>query len=412
MKWLRPWAGGRVRELNDGTLRYYIQRRLGGGVRKNIALDVETETEALAELALFNRDPAGYQTRKQVAQVKESRSGAKLDPDTYAAFLKYAFRRVEKGELTDEYVKQTYAPYLKKWGEALGGKPLRKVTLDELKAHLKKWPTARHARIVALKAFTAWLREEADVKLHRSEDPTIDLKTPPIVPAKHAKPKGYPVALVEKLYASLPSQAARDMICLRAKANGVHNTEIQRIAEGKATLIRVSDPSGIEGVIVFDHLKKGKQHAVSVDEQTFEAALRLRARKSALSRNAMKQMLDLVVINWHGCDGISKQRINKHGERVWSAPKPCKDCSPIHPGELRHSFATWAVTIGEEVNPTNQKGVDLAKVSEAMGHLGKRTTAVFYVGDRVPMMIRIPIRLVHPEDPRPIARKERKEQAG
>lgn len=398
--WLRTWAGGRVRAAVGGGERFYIQRRLGDGVRVSIALDVASEAEANAEFALWSRDPAGYTTRKQHAVgVAMKGPGVRVDPTTCKEFMNHAWARHARGELTSEYIKQTYAPYLGAWSRAIGGKPLRKVSLDELKGWLKRWETATHARVVALKAFTAWAREEKDApKLHRSEDPTVDLKTPAVVPERNKRAKGYPVPFVEDLYASLPSQVARDTIRLRACANGVHGTEIGRIARGQADLRRVSDPSGIEGVIVFDHLKKGRPHAVSVDGATFAAALRMQARGSPLSRRAMKQAIDRASIRKHGCGGITTVRKNKRGEKVWET-KPCPKCTRVRPGELRHSFATWAVTIGEEVRPAKQSGVDLAKVSEAMGHLGKRTTSYFYVGDRVPNMIRIPISLEHPEDP-------------
>jgi integrase len=421
MKWLRTWAGGRVRELDDGTKRFYIQRRLGNGVRKSIALEVVCdctkvdcahEREAEAEFTVFKRDPTGYRTRKQHTAEVVSKAGVRLDPDTLEEFRMYLRKRAEREEITKETAAY-YVTYLAQWGKLVGNRPLHRVTLDELKVCLKRWTTARHARIVALKAFTAWAREEKDApKLHRNDDPTVDLKTPPVIPEKSFRPKGYPVQLVEKLYAALPSQAARDTICLRAKANGIHNTEIDRIARGRAELIRVSDPSGIEGVIVFAHLKKGKPHAVAVDAQTFAAAERMQVRGSAVSRTALKLMLDRVARRWHGCDGgPTKTRTNKKGETIFDKKPLCPKCTPIRPGELRHSFATWGVTIGEEVRPSNQRGVDLAKVSEAMGHLGKRTTKYFYVGDRVPNMIRIPIRLEHPEDP-VLMKRETKERAG
>jgi integrase len=396
-----PWVGGRYREV-DGRRVWYIRKRVGGGARVEFALDVSTEQDALVELALFRRDPAGYQTskRRAAAAQREATGEVRLDGPTIGAFVEHCFARVRKGDLTGDYVRQTLAPYLAAWGRALRARDLRQVTLEDLQAALRGWKTAQHKRVVALKAFTSWAREEKPApKLRRQDDPTIDLKTPAIIPAKSVEAKGYPMVTVERVYAELISQAARDMLCLRAKL-GLHDSEIARIASGKGALRKVSDSSGIEGVIVFSHLKKGKGHAVSCDAQAFAAAERLQARGRAVSRSAMKTMVGRVAIRLHGCGGVTTKRLNGKGQPVWETA-PCPGCDPLQPNELRHSFATWATTVGEEVQAQNQRGVDLAKVAEHMGHLSKRTTAVFYVGDRIPMMIRLPLRLEHPNDPNP-----------
>lgn len=412
-QWVEDWPGGRVR-LARGRKVWVIERRVGGGARRAVTLHVRSEPEALAELALFERDPLGYKTRQEAAteRIRGRADAFALDADSLKEFLAHADARVKKGDLTDQYVKQILGPYLNQWAKALHGRDLRKVELQDLRLALKG-KTAQHKRVVALKAFTAWAREEgtaAGQRLKRAEDPTLDLKTPEVIPAKSAKPKGYPIKLVEKLYGELVSQVARDTICLRVKT-GMHDTEIDRVARGGGELRRIDDPSGIAGTVVFAHLKKGKMHVVSLDAQGFAAAERLQARGAGVSRNALKLMLDRVAIRWHGCNGVTTKRINKKGVAVWET-RPCEKCALIHPGELRHSFATWATTVGVEVHPANQKGVDLAKVAEAMGHLGKKTTSAFYVGDRVPMMIAVPVKLAHPKDPVPLVRKAEGTQAG
>src|SRR6185369_16964348 len=136
----KPWPGGRVREVNGARV-WYIRKRLGDGARAEFALDVTTEKEALAEYALFLRDPAGYRTPKQRAAVAHQTAGGpvRLDGETLDAFLEYCRARVARGELTADYVRQTLAPYLTAWGKALGGKDLHRVDLELLRATLKRW---------------------------------------------------------------------------------------------------------------------------------------------------------------------------------------------------------------------------------------------------------------------------------
>lgn len=379
------WLGGRVR-LARGEKVFVIERRINGK-RRAVALTM-SEKEAEAELALFDRDPENYRSRKETAKEAPHRAGVRLDQVTLGEFQEACDARVKKGDLTDQYVKQSLVPYLGEWAKVLGARDLRRVSLSELKGHLKRWKTAEHKRVVALKAFTSWLREED--KLRRADDPTLDLKTPEIRPAKSARAKGYPIVLVQRLYAELISQLARDTVCLRVKT-GMHDTEIDRIAQGGGVLRRIDDSSGIVGIVVFPHLKKGRMHVLSLDAQAFAAAERLQARGEGVKRSPLKLMID------RACERM---------EILEKVPKGKKrPPSPIQPGELRHSFATWSATVGVEVHPVNQKGVDLAKIAEVMGHLGKRTTSVFYVGDRVPMMIQVPVKLFHPEDPLPLVKK-------
>lgn len=415
MAWVQ-WenvSGGRVHMDENGDQWFYLRRSVGG-VRREFPLGSD-ERAALAEVALFEASPETYKPRKEraAAALRQSDGASvRLDLETLEAFGDWCKEQQKAGQLSEGYVKHTLGPYLAAWAKALGDRPLQKVTLDDLQALLKKkeWKTARHKRIVALKAFASWAREVKDApKLLRTQDPTIELKTPPVIPEKKRRKKGYEIVFVEKLYAALSSQLARDTIRLRACAHGMHDTEIARLARGEGELTRVSDPGGIEGVIVFRHEKKREDHAISVDAASFAAAERLQARGVGLSRSAMRTMLQRVAIRWCGCGGITKSRLNKRGEKVWET-FPCPKCISIRPSELRHSFATWGQTVGKAVYAKGQKGVPLEAVQVAMGHLNKKTTAGFYVGDRVPMMIKIPIRLEHPEDP-PVAKPKGKKAA-
>ncbi|QDE69474.1 hypothetical protein BHS09_22210 [Myxococcus xanthus] len=343
--------------------------------RRVVALDVASEREALAELALWERNPDGYRTRRQAAA---DNAPVRIDEGTLAGLMAHL---TERG-LSREY-RRDVRNYLAAWGEALGGRDLRKVQLRELRKFLKVWKTAKKSRIIALKTLTAWLREEDE--LNPSEDPTLELKVPPSVAEKGQREKGYPMALVERFYAAIESQAVRDVLCLRAKT-GMHDSEIARIASGAGELREVDDPCGIKGTVKFRH-KNGKVHIVSLDAQGFAAARRLQARKKSPSRSTV-----------HECLGYAAARLKKQF--------PEGKIERIHPGELRHCFATWSSECGSVVKPT-KGGVPLETVAAVMGHLNTRTTKLFYEGVQVPLMIVFPLRLEHPSDPVEVSGEER-----
>ncbi|WP_235686053.1 site-specific integrase [Corallococcus silvisoli] len=380
--WVGKWEGGRVKEVR-GRRVWVIERRVNGAVRA-IALDAATDKDALAELVLFERDPAAYRTRKQAARSaveaaeRAAAEAVVLTPELQKEFLTSA----RKEGLSEEYVEHILGSYLAHWGVALAGRDLREVTLAELRKLLKGWKTAEHHRIVALKAFTKWLRQEG--KLHRSNDPSLDLMVPQAKPEKSVRAKGYTMEEVEAVYAELPSQLLRDTICMRAKAS-MHDSEIARVARGEALLRQVDDPCGIKGTVTFFH-KRGDHHVVSLDAQTFAAAMRLQARKKPLTRAPALVML--------------KRAANRLREKCESDDEKEK-IQVIEPGELRHSFSNWASDYGVLVRPT-KRGLPVEEVAAVMGHKSTKTTRTFYKSVKVPPMIELPLKLVHPEDP-PIA---------
>src|SRR5262245_23634403 len=146
--WVGEWEGGRVREAHGRRL-WVIERQVSG-IRYALTLDVDSERAALAELALFERDPAGYRTRGQSAAATDS-AGARLDGKTLEDFLKYA----ESQGLTEDYRKYILGGYLEDWGLALARRDLRTVKLQELRTLLaqKAWAGGRRHRIVAIKSF-------------------------------------------------------------------------------------------------------------------------------------------------------------------------------------------------------------------------------------------------------------------
>ncbi|WP_233595327.1 MULTISPECIES: site-specific integrase [Corallococcus] len=332
-----------------------------------VALDVASERDALAELALWERNPDGYRTRRQAAA---DDAPVRIDEDVLAGLMAHL---TEKGRSL-EY-RRSVRNYLAAWADALGGRDLRKVQLRELRRCLTEWKTARKSRIIALKSMTAWLREED--RLKPAEDPTLELRVPPSVAEKGRRTKGYPMALVERFYAAIKSQPVRDVLCLRAKT-GMHDSEISRMASGAGELREVKDPCGIWGTVSFRH-KNGRVHIVSLDAQAFAAARRLVARKRSPRGSTI-----------HECLGYAAARLGNQF--------PGEEIEPIHPSELRHSFATWSSECGQVVKPTSG-GVALEMVAAVMGHLSTRTTKLFYEGVQVPPMIIFPLRLLHPDDP-------------
>jgi integrase len=368
-----------------------------------------SHADALAEWALFSRDPGGYRTPRERAADALTRTEAgavRVDLATVTAFLNYCRRLVDQDEMTTNYVEGTLSNYLTQWAAALRERDLHKVSLDELQALLAReaWQTAYRKRIVALKAFTSWARTEKPApKLRRAEDPTIDLQTPPVVAEKSRRTKGYPAAFIERFYSLVPSQVVRDQIRLHLCANGMHDSEIDRLARGKGEVVRVDDPSGIAGVLVFRHKKKGGDHAISVDAASLAAAERLQARGAAMAQSAVQDMLDDIAIAEHGCGGelrvVGKRKTGARAGADDRRIEPCPGCRRLLPSELRHSFATLAKKIGQKVYPKNGGDVSLDEIAAAMGHLNKSTTKGFYLGDHVPMMIKLKVKLRHPADP-------------
>jgi integrase len=74
---------------------------------------------------------------------------------------------------------------------------------------------------------------------------------------------------------------------------------------------------------------------------------------------------------------------------------------PLKLGQMRHSFVSWALMNGVEVRPA-EGGVPLTTVAAIVGHTSTSTTARFYDVSTVKPLIRLPLRLEHPEDPIPL----------
>jgi len=366
-KWTGKWTGGRTYQTKDGRAVWVLEKRVEHR-QYTITLDVRSEKEAEAELALFWRDPEAYKTRTQARQEARHEAATKavfLDVTSAGRFLEYLL----KEKRTQKYVKDTRL-YLAQWADALGGRDLREVEPQDVKRLLGSWTTARQKRIAAFKAFCSFLEDEG--LLDPNQDPSRALKVPPSRPEKARREKGYTMEQVEQLYLATHIQAVRDVVCLHAKT-GMHGTEIERLArgEGKITVLDPARYGDIAATIRFTH-KTGRQHTLSIDAQCLAAAQRLQTRGRAPA------------------DRWTRRVLERAAEKV--------GLGPIHLGEFRHSFVAWALEHGEHVSYSG-KGVPLAAVASVLGHQATTTTQMFYNVSKVPFMVRVPIRLEHPEDP-------------
>lgn len=373
-RWLRSWEGGRVAAGHHGTEIYVLRRRVRG-VAYDLTLPAATPRAAILALAEFEADPEGFKGRLTAPPP----AAVVLSPELIARYLAWLKKL---GRSRGYRVNARH--YLGKWAGALGSRDLASVRLSDLKAMLAKWGTAERHRIIVLKSFCAWLREEA-VLLSAEQDPTRDLRVPQARPEKLLKPKGVALEHVEKVYACIAFQDVRDVLCLRAKT-GLHETEVARLAAGECEL-RPVENSEIAGVVRLVH-KSGRIHVQSLDGQAYAAALRIRE---------------------HGLKRLAEMKEKPTGRRAhaldnWRQIREIRKAAELAgvpafpPGELRHSFTTWARTVGREVRATGF-GVPLALVAEVIGHQSSRTTSRFYDGTEIPPMIALPLKLVHPDDP-------------
>lgn len=385
-RWIGKWRGGRKYRTADGRTVWVIQKDVHG-VTRSITTAARNQSEAEAELALFTRDRAGYWARYRAPLVQAGTGIITLDDETIGRYLDHQ----KAGGRTERY-RKNLRTYLAAWAAFYAGRDIRTVPLAELAAELgRPKRTARKSRIIALKSFTAYLRE-IEATLPASADPTTGLRVPPPRPEKAVRDKGYTLDHVEKIYAAIHGwttrkrranqhgdhgqpqtvdvQCVRDVVVLHAKC-GLHATEIDRLARGEGEIKPLTGHGAIAGTLKVVH-KSGRVHIQSLDAQTLAALQRLRARGSAPVDSYVRSVID-------------------------RAAKRAK-VPTIRVGQLRHSFVTWAAERGTEVRPA-EGGLSLAQIAAAVGHASPNTTARFYLGVKVPPMVQIPIKLAHPKDP-------------
>lgn len=379
-------------QLVDGRRVFWLDK-IRGGTRYLKRLGAISADQAGAEVSRFLEAPEAYRTPDErredervaaeeahldaAAEAKAREATAvRLDEETIAAFIEAYRTRVTPHQafVVDAYLAQ--------WATspALFGKDLRRVELRDLAAELSGKKSVK-ARIVALKAFTAWLREQG--RLKRAEDPTLDLKVPqPRRPTpRELAERVYDVRTIEATYRHIPNQAVRDLYFAKVHS-GMHESEIRRIASGDAVVRKLKGQGAIAATVDFEHRKKGGGHRQSIDRATLARLERLveRTRRDGWpTEKTIARNLD------KAAEGSSKEA-KKPVERVYLA-------------NLRATRTTLLQSIGKVVHPKGAKGgVPLELVARSHGH-DPRTAAAFYTGTEIPPMLVLPVKLVHPEDP-------------
>lgn len=365
-RWVGRWEGGRIREGRDRLV--WTIERMVAGVRRTIPLEARTEREALAELALFARDPAAYRLRSVTAP-KPKPTGPVIDERLVEAFLRAG---VAQG-LTRRYLTGMRGQ-LAWWADELRGRAISDCSTGDLLAMLEG-ASGRKWKLITLKALAAWLRSTA--RMAGRDDPTLDLKVPQSDPARARAPRWSSMADVARLYALVPTQGVRDVLQVRC-ATGMHHTEVIRLVRGGVGSVREVWDGDIAAVIDFRH-KSGRVHRLSIDARTLGSVRRLLAPRVVRDPTGLPSESHIVRL----CADVAAE----HG------------ITPVPPGQIRHSFATWARMAGEQVHPS-ERGLPIEAVAAALGHASAETTRRYYdQSDRPPMLRIRGLRLEHPDDP-------------
>ncbi len=371
--WTGSWAGGRIATRRDGVEIHYLERMLLGR-RVSVALEGSAD-DAKDELRRFTRDPAEW--LKARGHATDPSAAAGVDARTVQLFLDH----LKEGKRDLGYRQNTHH-YLTLWSEWFAGRAIREVTSAQLATAIREWKNAKRHRIIALKSYCSFVRDE----LHRltiGEDPSLSIKVPVAVAEKSVRVKGHTMEHVELIYGLVAEQDVRDVICLRA-LSGMHEREASRIATGKGIVLALPDTGcEIAGTVTFVH-KSGDAHVQSLSAQALAATLRLTVRGRPID-NARQHR------------EIRRAAELASAAATLEAGKPVV-IPPLMPGELRHSFVTWARKAGREVKVAGT-GLALDAIADAIGHKSKRTTSKFYDGTEVPPMIVVPLKLHHREDP-------------
>lgn len=332
----RKWLGGFVRETARGKPVFVIEKRIKGELFK-VSTRCHTETAALAELKRFEVDPMLY--------VPGGAVGLKMTADLV---LEYRGWQISERGNTHEWA-HTSANMLMDWLEAFGETDLRRLTAVEVKRTLQRWRTSRPGRVTALKGFFSWLRKERGLLKHH-EDPMPDVRIPERKSSKETGARDVPFDVACRVYRALRKDV-RDVLQVMA-GTGMHLAEVQRFATGGA--IR-KDPSGQSlAVLVVWHKRKEKAVCAITNTEQLAAAERIRAQGWMLSRNALWVLMKRANVD----AGIPEaERLNF--------------------GDMRHSVATWAVELGE----------DIRNVARAFNHESEAMLRQHYVRHAVPRAV-------------------------
>lgn len=326
------WLGGFIRYDKRGRPTFWIRRRFGDGRQAKVSTRCHTEQAALAELVLFEKDPVGYVPRIGGAAF------IRLDTELARDFLKWS--RDECGNTVEWITKQRNL--LAWWGEVLKGMDLRHVSLGRhIIPALDEVETSRQKRIAVLKTLYAWLRKVRH-SIATAEDPTFgQLVTPQTRPEQWKRDKAITLEQHERMMKHLGPGPWRDAATVLA-GTGWHVTELERfVRTGRAEDRRRDADPEVAGLLICPQRKSGEPQRTEVTIVVLEAAQRLLER---------------------GVFGRSR-----FGMALSRACKAAK-VEGFGPGSYRHSVATWAI----------ERGAEVGKVSQFLGHKSARTTKRFY----------------------------------
>lgn len=323
----RKWLGGYVREGSRGAV--FIIERVINKTSFHVSTRCKTERAALKELERFEQDPSSY--RAMVRAVRPDNECI-VTPQRLVDFKTY---QLNVRKVVPKYAADAQRR-MKKWMHFLAGRDIRNVTLRELTGHLTDDEADRTGRIVALKAFTKWLRRSGVLK--RSEDPTLDLEVPRSKPEKLSRRKAVTIELVRAAVPRLDKHVA-NLVQVMA-ATGLHMSEVRRFAGGEGGLHEPNEKQRAAGVLAFFSVrhKTGGLHVVALTDVDALKAARAIQQRGRIASEA----------------------------KVWRDLRDTE--AGFNVGSLRHSHATWL----------HDAGVSLEAIAEQLGHRDKRTTADFY----------------------------------
>lgn len=327
----KTWLGGYVRQGKKGGV--YVIERWIQGKHFHLSTRCRTERAALAHLEIFEADPSAYDPRL----VGKTAEGVFMTAELIAAHERW---QLDVKKNTEAHVHDS-GKYLEGWLLELHGKDLRTLRASDLKNHLARWKTARRHRVIAIKGFFRWLRQEQGLLRH-SEDATLDLAVPAAKPAKLERKRAVEWEHVRKALAKLSGPALDVMRVL--VATGMHVTEVERFATEGELFIPTPEQKtkGVLMNLAVKH-KGGQLHIVALtDEEALAAAQRIKKAGAIVSKSWLAESL------WNACDAAGVPRFG--------------------PGVMRHSVATWLAL----------DGVPLPAISDMLGHRSTATTAKFY----------------------------------
>jgi hypothetical protein len=323
----------------------FIIERYQDGVRYHVSTKCRTERAALEALALFEADPANYRPMRKTAS--RPRAAVTLTADLVTEYTDWMVQR-PYSPASQEHANKHFTR-LREWMVFYRGRDIRQVPLSELAAHLHGKRDLM-MRIQALRSFAAWLRTTKYL-ITRSEDLTLDLKSPPRRATKDWKQVAVEPERIRAILPHLPAES-RDVMVLRL-GTGWHGAEVARFAKagriyrtpGKTILLMTE--AGAERVPLLAVLRV--KHKIGGDTNTpLIYAEHLAAAERIQARGRIPHELTL----------------NRHTEKACELAGVPRFLN----WHLRHSVVSNAI----------EEGADLEHASVFVGHLNVDTTRKHY----------------------------------